>query len=268
MDDGKEHGRGQLARWLLARIFTSPAAWIGAAAGTGVGIAASGPSTTGGAIGMGTMAGLAVGGIVLALVSVVRRSFENSRRGLGAAQEAREGEAVAALERDGLDGDAALLRKIFAERDAVIARAPLENPGEATSTLELVGAMAEASRARAEDLHDLERRLRDPLLDSPPDAEAEVAAIRSELRAAFRAMADTHTRLRRGESLVVVDFLAETESSAPSELATLTRRIEGERDLSDRVAERLKWEGDSRVLAEESPSAGDATDVDPSRGTE
>ena len=107
-----------------------------------------------------------------------------------------------------------------------------------------------------------------PLLDSPPDAEAEVAAIRSELRAAFRAMADTHTRLRRGESLVVVDFLAETESSAPSELATLTRRIEGERDLSDRVAERLKWEGDSRVLAEESPSAGDATDVDPSRGTE
>ena len=74
-----------------------------------------------------------------------------------------------------------------------------------------------------------------------------IAEIRGRMRAAYQALANSRSRLRRGEQLREVDFLGGPEALPNLDLAALTGRLEEETTISRRIEKRLHGERPDRA---------------------
>lgn len=148
----------------------------------------------------------------------------------------RERKVVLNFNLAGLPEDAELLGRLFADRDAVLdllLDAPAKTQIQSKGMEPLVVATVKAAVHRAEDLLDYERRVHDPLLDVPEGALEEA---RRDIHAAYVALADTRTRVRRhlaadvSEAVNVLDY-------AP--LRALVAKLEDQTEVAHRVESRM-----------------------------
>ena len=127
---------------------------------------------------------------------------------------------------------------------------------ESGEVIGLVTPIMTLAWSEAEELEDLARRAKDPLLDSPEDSESRREKIRAELIAAYRTMADARSRLRRGEKLSRKDYLG---GENESDLAVLTERLAEETEVAERVEARMEPDFGNIVFSENESEEGDAS---------
>lgn len=245
MSEESQAAKGGAGKWFLKKFFISPATWAGLSAGIAAGLSLLHKGPLGGAIGFGSMVGVGTGALFLTVVIAVRAMHKKNRQSAELADrqntELREQFILADLCKAGRTDDAALLEKMFADRDAVLKQCRgREDDADAAHTVELASAIISESCLQAEELQDLHRRAQDPLLDGPDGAEAKIEEIRAELQRAYQAVANARSRLRRGESLSEIDFLADSASVAAGNLAALTGRLEEETAIAKRVEQRMR----------------------------
>ncbi len=252
MESMNEVGKSKSAGlWFLGKVLRHPASYVGLAAAIGVGVAAAAAAMpVGGVIGFATMVGLAVGMLGFLVGYGIKASHRQ-------ASDNEAGVPLATLDAALLAGlgeveekqVAVVLEKLLGDRNA-IARLVAENPDneDAAHTFELVSRLFSEAVSQAEELQDLARRGRDPLLEAGKDAEAKSEAIRGQIESAYRAVADTRSRLRRGEKLARRDFL---EPAAASSLPALTERLVGETEIARRVEERMRPDFGNVVFSSE-----------------
>ena len=236
-------------KWFLSKLIKTPAVYLGTVIGIAAGITIAGVSGPWAGVFTGTFLGIAATALTWLASTGIRASHIRSK----AMELAEEAERTAALEQSALNtlreaghnSDAELLEKIFQDRDAIVDRA--RDRGDFDSedvdtehTLELVSAIVARACAQSEELHDLVRRLEDPLLKSPAGADQKIAELRADLTLAYQAVANARSRFRRGEKLAEIDFLADTSSLSSLNLAALAGKLQEETELSRRVEERLQ----------------------------
>lgn len=245
--------------WFLGKVLRHPASYVGLAAAIGVGVAASAAAMpVGGVIGFATMVGLAVGMLGFLVGYGIKASHRQANDNEDGAPRATLDPALLAELREVEEGQVAtVLEKLLGDRNA-IAQLVAENPDneDAGHTLGLVSRLLTEAVNQAEELQDLARRGRDPLLEAGKDAEAKSEAIRGQIECAYRAVADTRSRLRRGEKLLRRDFL---EPAAASSLPALTEQLAGETEIARRVEERIRSDFGNVVFESEEPESPQET---------
>lgn len=207
----------------------------------------------GGAISGGILLGFGVGMLSFLIMHGIKASHrlatESGKEGDSASNE--QG-ILESLRISGQTDDADLLEKMLGDRDAILKRCRNRSENaDAAHTLDLANAIVSESSLQAEELQDLVRRVEDPLLDSPDGAEDKIEEIRAGLRRAYQAVADAQSRLRRGEQLKEVDFLADADSLASRDLSALTGQLEEETFVSRRVEERLRPGFKNRIVMDD-----------------
>lgn len=197
----------------------------------------------GGAIGMGLMMG-GLAWVVSWLVFGIPhlRKVERAKQ-LLAEMRAQEMATVGEFKVAGLGEDAAILEKMFRDRDAIVARAAeLGDNVDALHTSDLVERITAEASGEADELLDLARRADDPLLETPEGGRERIDEIRGRLETAYRAVADARTRLRRGDVLSETDFLADPSAPTPGGLEVLAKQLAEETAIAERVDARLRGE--------------------------
>ncbi len=259
-DDDKEAKEGA-GKWFLKKLLVSPATWAGVIAGFAVGIPFAAETPLGGAIGFGSIVGLAVAAFTFLIYNGVRASHHQSK--LKAAEESRriskgrEDAALDELRASKLNGDADLLGKILSDRDAIekICEGK-EKEADAVHTLQLISTIVEKSCFQSEEIHDLARRMADPILETPEGAEEKLEELRADLKRTYQAIADARSRLRRGERLSEVDFLADEKSIANLSLSSLAAQLEEETSVSRRIEDRVRIDDYvSGIVEDEAPDS-------------
>lgn len=238
--------------WFLGKLLRHPASYVGLAAAIGMGVAAALVSMpVGGVIGLSMVVGIAAGMLSFLVGYGVKVSHRRAMD-LGAAEP--EEPTIDSSLRESL-GEveeaevASVLEKMFRDRNA-IARQIGETSGneDGQRTLDLVSAICGEAANQAEELQDLARRMRDPLLRVDDEAESTMEEIRSRIESAYRAVADSRSRLRRGEKLARRDFL---EPATSTSLAALTVQLAGETEIARRVEERMRPDFGNVVFSSE-----------------
>lgn len=238
----------QIGKWFLKRLFVSPPTWVGLLAGAGAGIAMASKTPLAGAVGFGCLIGFAAGMVAYAMSHGIREAYamhqereKSAQKSAGHGSSEKEQALLDELERTDLDDIAQLLASMFQDQAAIVQRAEEhETDTDAAHTVELVSAMIAEACREAEELQDLHRRVNDPILDAPEDAESAVDEIRSGLKRAYQAVADARSRLRRGEKLNDMDFLADPEALKSRDLPALTRQLEEETAIAKRIEDRIR----------------------------
>ncbi len=237
MGSMNEAGKSKSAgRWFMGNLLRHPASYIGLAAAIGVGLASFPVGMPmGGIIGMSVMVGM----LSFLVGHGIKASHGRARENENIEHTATLDEELLAGLREVEEGEvAAVLERMSEDRDA-IGRLLADSPGneDASHTLELVSAILIEAASQAEELQDLARRSADPLLSSPDDATKKISELRRQIESAYSAVADSRSRLRRGEKLARRDFLAPTASSS---LSALTEQLTGETEIARRVEERVR----------------------------
>lgn len=237
-------GEGGMMGWLLRKLVTTPATWIGLAAGVAVGRAFAEVSGMGGGIGMGTLVGVGAGVASWALYRGIRSAYSKDRpRSDEAGQpepERRERAMASRLRAVGLTEDADVFSKMLEARDAVRDRWSREEMDTAIGapTVTLIDQLIDSVLPRLEELLDLTRRVEDPLLETPSDATETVQACRDDLVQAYRAIADCRSRiLLRHDPELLLD---EPSVQNAERLRTLTAQLREETSVMERVDRRLR----------------------------
>jgi len=231
-----------IGAWFLHKVATTPASWFGLAAGISIFFASISKMPPPGAIGFSVICGLGVTIFSHGMLRAIRSNYERAQRRAAAAAPAPaqpHDEVIrAALRQAGLDQEAAILRNLASDRDALreAASADADNK-DLASTLNLVEAICQSATASADELLDLQRRASDPLLDLTADHEQQQARIRSDIRQAYQAVADTRSRLRRKGA--TTSTTGSTRSGA-EQLRQLTEQLKNETDIADRVDQRMR----------------------------
>lgn len=261
MADDDQNTKGSAATWFLKKFFTSPATYVGLAVALAVGRASLGVDVPmGGAIGGGMMMGFGAGMISFLIMHGIKASHNKAlKTEKDGTSNSNEQAVLESLRRAGQSDDADLLEKMFGDRDAILKRSKGQTENaDAAHTLELASAIVTESCLQAEELQDLVRRLEDPLLTSPDQAERTIGEIRTGLQRAYQAVADARSRLRRGEKSKKVDFLEDSESLSSLNLSSLTNQLEEETAVSKRIEERLrpKFESGGGVVMDDPVDSG------------
>ncbi len=260
-DDQKRKGGGAAA-WFLKRLVSLPSTWIGLAAGIAVGNAAYGVNMPmGGAVASGVMISLFTGLVTYGLFKGVQAAHQKATDDGGStgAPDDRESLVIESLKRKDREGEARLLEQMLEDREAIRVRCERHgNEPDFRHTLDLVSAITEESCRQGEELLDLIRRIDDPILKSPSDGEARVEVIQKEFEAAYQAVADARSRLRRGESLKEVDFLQSDLNQGG--LAVLTAQLNEETAISRKIDERLHPEIEDRIVKDDTSGTGRSSD--------
>ncbi len=197
-------------------------------------------------------------------MKVVQMAYQNAQKSRQDV-ESPENLIVTELRDSALEDEAVLLEKMMADRDAISKRCVRQaDDADAKHTLALVEAIISESARQAEELQDLVRRVEDPLLKSPKGAAVKIDEVRGNLTKAYQAVADTRSRIRRGERLDKVDFLADEQTIIGMNLEVLTQRLSNETAISNRIDERLHPEIESRIVEDDRSSQADEPTVEES----
>lgn len=225
----------------MKKLATTPATWIGIAAGVAAGFAFSGQGPTSGAIGFGTMTALAVGIMAFSVSTLIKVAHKQAvggatRKGLRAA-------TLRNLEKAELDREKSFLSAMLEDHELIVsALSSEEDTQQSSSTLDLVDSLVASAFRSADELADLARRSADPLLESPENGETKINAIKQDLEQAFRTVADARSELRVQATDQKRDPLSAGKDDAESDLAILTGKLRKETDISGKVRKRLEPE--------------------------
>jgi len=256
---GQEKGGAGI--WFLKKLITAPAVWLGALAGSGVAYAMAGKTPLGGMIGFGSMVGIVVALIAFGATAAISSAYRSSRNKDG--KDSVELAILEELETSGLGEGAELLRKMTADRDAVVARcSDRTEDADAIHTRDLVNAIVEKSFRQAEELQDLERRNNDPLLEAQENADQRISSLRKDLTYAYQAVANARSRLRKGEHLDEIDFLESSENLGQYSLSDLAKQLEEETIISRRVDQRMQPDYQSGIVIEDSPESSSEDELE------
>jgi len=262
MPKGEDDEFGGATSWFLAKLVKTPAAWVGAGSGVAVGVLFAQTGPISGAIGFGTLVGLALGGLAF-LVSMGistshRLTKENTELAIRKVEEEQETRAVSALREDGLEEQAEMLEKIRRDRDAILEYCETSNSkGAADHTLLLVSAIVEKYCIRADELCDIERRVADPLLRVPQESTAKGALIRAEMEETYRVVADARTLLRQSNFRTEASSLISPDDVPNLGLDRLVSKLEEETAISRRVESRLHSDYRSMIVMDEKSGSED-----------
>jgi len=157
------------------------------------------------------------------------------RKGLSESE--REMRVVLSFKNAGFPEDATLLCKMFADRDAILdfLAHGTEHHADTRDIDQLVRATTRSTVRLAEHILDFERRAADPLLGLSEAGVEDLEHSRGDLHAAYVALVNTRSRLRRCEVLHPDAF--NPHDYAP--LRKLVAALEDESEIAKRVETRM-----------------------------
>ncbi|MCB1078542.1 MAG: hypothetical protein KDM64_12010, partial [Verrucomicrobiae bacterium] len=218
--------------WFLGRFFRSPSSYVGILSALGMGAAASSAGVpVSGAIGLGSLVGIAVGALSFLIWYGIKSSHRKATELRKEANVSAVDESLLkALRESGEPGAARLLEKLCAERNAIMRQVEAsEDSGSAEPMLALATAILSEASRRADELADLARRRSDAHLESPANAEERMSAIRVELETAYGVVVDAKSGLREGEWQATEDWLS---SPGTGSLTALTAQLSEEMTIA------------------------------------
>ena len=255
---GEDEKRKGAFGWFLGKLVRAPAAYLGLAAGIGAGVASAGAGIPlPGAIGGGMIVTFGVGMFAFIISQGILAAHRHAQRPSSSdpVDTGIEEALLAALRSLGKEEIVDLLEKIEESGQAIEAHARAHPDSEdAQHTRDLVRALRLESIRQAAEYEDLARREADPLLESPPQVTEHLERILADLQAGYRALADTRSRLRRGDLLSRTDFLEPVPRG--TRLSALATQLQEESDIARGVEARLQPESPNIVFSDEDASSG------------